>query len=156
MPTCSESFCVLMWNRDRSIGLDTSQCADEDLLVGDAAYLGHATLENTGAGTTASQNELCSRVRARAYDPGRSRSQSCSRGQSAKIRRRLQNGMPGSTRPTLGIRGAAGMPRALGRLGHCYRRRCSLDGRLDHGRRLGGNDGKRSSRRGMGYSARCN
>jgi hypothetical protein len=58
-------------------------------------------------------------------------------------------------RPTLGMRGAAGMPPAFGRLRHRYRRRCSLDGRLDKGRRLRGDDGKRSSRRGMRYSAGC-
>ena len=33
-------------------------------------------------------------------------------------------------RPTLGVRGAAGMPPALGRLRHRYRRRRGLDGRL--------------------------
>ena len=48
------------------------------------------------------------------------------------------------------------MPPALGRLRHRYRRRRSLDGRLHQGRRLGGDDGKRSSRRGMRYSASCN
>ena len=47
------------------------------------------------------------------------------------------------------------MPPAFGRLRHRYRRRCSLDGRLDKGRRLRGDDGKRSSRRGMRYSAGC-
>ena len=48
------------------------------------------------------------------------------------------------------------MPPALGRLRHRYRRSRSLDGRLDQGRRLGGDDGKRSSRRGMRYRASCN
>ena len=47
------------------------------------------------------------------------------------------------------------MPPALGRLRHRYRRRRSLDGRLDQGRRLGGDDGKRSSRRGMRNRASC-
>jgi hypothetical protein len=45
------------------------------------------------------------------------------------------------------------MPPALGRLRHRYRRRRSLGGRLDQGHRLGRDDGKRSSRRGMRYRA---
>ena len=47
------------------------------------------------------------------------------------------------------------MPPALGRLRHRYRRRRSLGGRLDQGHRLGGDDGKRSSRRGMRNRASC-